>query len=129
MNAFQKAAAKHAVAVDETKGERLLLQPQGEAKAFTKAGADAARPAGIVIGTVTRRPLIVQRVGDGANSSENLTVSGDRWQVGFSNARGLVVRAGDRVTRLDEPGTPCLRLGEAMQIAGRTLYPASEVAS
>lgn len=127
MNAFQKAAAKHAAAVDGTKGERLLLQPHAEGGAFVKGGADPARPARVVTGTVTRRPVVVQRVGDGANSSENVTLAGARWQVGFNASLDLVLRAGDRVIRLDEPGEPCLRLHEAMTIAGRVLYPASEV--
>ena len=129
MNAFQKAAAKHAVAVEATKGERLLLQPQAKGAAFVAGGADPARPPTVVIGTVTRRPIVVQRVGEGSNSSDNVDLAGGRWQVGFSATLGLVIRAGDRVVRLDEPGTPTLRLAEALPIPGRILHPASEVAS
>lgn len=126
-NPFREAAAAHAAAVDSVYGERLLVEPQGAGVAFVKAGADPARPARMVVGTVTRRPLVVQRVGDGANSSENVTLAGARWLVGFDAVLGLDLRPGDRVTRLDEPGGPVLRLHEAQSIAGRTLHPASEV--
>ena len=124
---FREAAAAHAAAADEVYGERLLVQPQAEGRAGVKGGADPARPAQTVIGTVTRRPIVVQRVGDGANSSDNVTLAGARWQVGFNAGLGLVLRAGDRVTRLDEPGQPTLRLHEALPIPGRAIHPASEV--
>jgi len=127
MNAFQKAAAKHAAAVEATKGERLLLQPQVQGAAFVAGGADPARPPVEVIGTVTRRPVVVQRIGEGANSSDNVDLAGARWQVGFSASRAFVIRAGDRVVRLDEPGTPTLRLAEALPIPGRILHPAAEI--
>jgi hypothetical protein len=126
-NPFREAAAAHSAAVDEVYGETLRLRPQGGGGDFATGGADPARPERTIQGTVTRRPLIVQRVGVGAASSENARLASATWTVSFSASLGLDVRAGDLVTRLDEPGTPTLRLAAPLSIPGRAIHPADEV--
>lgn len=128
MSPFREAAAAHAAAVDEVYGESLKVRPQRPGGDLSAGGDDPDRPViDEVIGTVTRRPLLVERRGFASRTQENAKLAGAIWQVGFAAALGLDLRAGDLVVRLDEPGQPTLRLAPALPITGRVLHPADEV--
>ncbi len=124
------AAAKHAAAVNEVAGERLRLVPQRSAsRGGAAGGADASRATVEFIGTVTRRPLILQRTGNGAQGGTNAQVADAAWQVGFPASLRLAAEAGDHVERLEPPaGEPALfKLHAALPIRGRTIHLASPV--
>lgn len=127
---FAEAAAAHSAAVDEVYGEPLRFLPQGKpGRGGGVAGADPSRKVVPFTGAVTRRPIVVQRQGVGAQGATNLQLSDARWQVSFDAGLALDARAGDLVERLDPPaGQPAtLRLAEALSIRGRTIHPADPV--
>lgn len=124
---FREAAAAHSAAVDEVYGETLRLRPQRAGGDLGAGGDDPSRPATDFVGAVTRRPNLIERRGLGARSGENAKVAGAAWQVSFSAALGLDVRAGDFVVWLEEPGQPVLRLAEPESIRGRVIHPADAV--
>lgn len=123
---FREAAAAHAAAVAEVRGERLRLLPQVAAGDFTSGGPDTSRSIRDFIGTVVRRSRVIERRGEGSDTGMNLRVAAGSWRVGFDAALGLDTRAGDLVERLDSPGEPLLRLAAPEPISGRVIHPADE---
>jgi len=123
-----RAAAKHAKGVEAASAERLRLIPQATGRDDSVlSGPDPSRPPREFDGTVVQRTLLAQRVGNGANSAENVDLAAAKWRVSWPAALILDARKGDHVQRLDEPGRPILRLATALSIRGRTIHPADQV--
>lgn len=130
MSRMAQAAAKHAGAVNDAAGEPLKLLPKRKSgRGGGVGGDDPSRQAVEFLGTVTRRPVMLQRTGNGAQGGTNAQLTDAVWQVGFPAVLGLDVQAGDHVERLDPPpGEPAsLRLYAPMSIRGRTIHPADQV--
>lgn len=136
VNALRAAAAKHAAAVNAAAGEPLRLLPQRKGgRGGGAGGADTGRPAVEFVGTVTMRPAMLQRVGNGAQGGTNPQFNDAKWQVGFPAALRLPdgsppeIRDGDHVERLDPgDGEPIrFRLYAPLSIRGRTIHPADPV--
>ena len=129
---FAEAAAAASAAVDDVYGERLRLVPQGKAgRGGGTAGADKTRQPVDFTGAVTRRSVLIQRQGIGAQGATNIQLSDAKWTVSLDAvlAAALGALPGDLVERLDPtPGEPSIvRISAPAPIRGRMIHPADEI--
>jgi hypothetical protein len=108
---FATELAARSPVLDDYFGEMLRIEPQSEGGEFLAEGADPDRPAYDIVGTFRPKTSLVpmrQTLGGSSADAVNVTASLDH----FSFLKSVLgdparwPRAGDRIVRTEEPGTP-----------------------